>query len=146
MSQNNIWLWYDFWFSCQIWHFRIFQCWDIFYQTFTSKTASFKHVLEKVSRAKWPHRTNQEKFSCFGQNLDFTLYFTIKTSIFKLWPLFRFLCLINSFYRRYVSCVYNISNIYDIYSIYPNNPNLLPASIYFSNAGGVAHVQTTTKT
>ena len=61
-------------------------------------------------------RTNQEKISCFGQNLDFTLYFTIKTSIFKLWPLFRFLCLINSFYRRYVFCINNISNISNILS------------------------------
>ena len=63
-------------------------------------------------------RTNWEKISCFCQNLDFTLYFTIETSIFKLRPLFRFLCLINSFYRRYVSCMYNISNIYPIYIQY----------------------------
>ena len=64
-------------------------------------------------------RINWEKISCFRQHLDFTLYFTIKTSIFKLRPLFRFLCLINSFYRRYVSCVYTISNIPNISPIYP---------------------------
>ena len=65
-------------------------------------------------------RTNREKMSCFCQNLLCTIYFTIKTSIFKLRPLFRFLCPINSFYRRCVSCIhiqyiqhilYNRSNI-----------------------------------
>ena len=64
-------------------------------------------------------RINLEKIECFRQHLDFTMYFTIKTSIFKLWPLFRFLCLINSFYRSYVSCVYTISNISNISPIYP---------------------------
>ena len=48
--------------------------------------------------------------SCFCQNLQFRLYFAIKTSIFKLRPLLRFLCLINSFYRRYVCCIHNRSN------------------------------------
>ena len=62
-------------------------------------------------------RINWEKISCFCQKLDLTLYFAIKTSIFKLRPLFRFLCLINSFYRRYVSCIYNIYPIYPIYPI-----------------------------
>ena len=47
---------------------------------------------------------------CFCQNLQFRLNFAIKTSIFKLRPLLRFLCLINSFYRRYVSSMYNRSN------------------------------------
>ena len=59
-------------------------------------------------------RINWEKISCFCQKLDLTLYFTIKSSIFKLRPLFRFLCLINSFYNKYVSCMYNISNISNI--------------------------------
>ena len=79
-------------------------------------------------------RTNREKISCFRQKLDFTLYFTIKTSIFKLWPLFRFLCLINSFYRRYVSCMYNISNIsnkYQIYQIKQINPTDTSISNFF---------------
>ena len=38
------------------------------------------------------------------------LYFFIKTAIFKVRPLLRFLCLINSFYRRYVCCIHNRSN------------------------------------
>ena len=48
--------------------------------------------------------------SCFCQHLQFRLYFAIKASIFKLRPLLRFLCLINWFYRRYVSSMYNTSN------------------------------------
>ena len=48
--------------------------------------------------------------SCFCQNLLFRLYFAIKTSIFKLRPLLRSLCLINSFYRRCVCCIHNRSN------------------------------------
>ena len=77
-----------------------------------------RHLLKMFSRKCQVQndRTNWEKISCFCQKLDLTLYFTIKTSIFKLRPLFRFLCLINSFYRRYVSCIYNI---YPIYPIYP---------------------------
>ena len=38
------------------------------------------------------------------------MYFAIKTSIFQLRPLLRFLCLINSFYRRYVCCIHNRFN------------------------------------
>ena len=34
----------------------------------------------------------------------------------------RFLCLINSFYRRHVPCMYNISNISNRYPIYPIYP------------------------
>ena len=106
-----------------------------------------RHLLNMFSRKCQVQndRTNRENILCFRQYLDFTLYFTINTSILKLRPLFRFLCLINSFYRRYVSCIYNIYPIHPISTIYPHNPNLLPASIYFSNAGGVAHVQTTSK-
>ena len=37
--------------------------------------------------------------------------------------------------------MYTIHSIYPMYPIYHNNPNLLPARICFSNAGGVAHVQ-----
>ena len=54
--------------------------------------------------------TNLEKISCFYQHQLFGLYFAIKTSIFKLRPLFRFLFLINSSYRRCVSCMYNRYN------------------------------------
>ena len=48
--------------------------------------------------------------SCFCQNLLFRLYLAIKSPIFKLRPLLRFLYLINSFYRRYVPSMYNRSN------------------------------------
>ena len=78
-----------------------------------------RHLLNMFSRKCQVQndRINWQKISCFCQKLDLTLYFTIKTSIFKLRPLFRFLCLINSFYRRYVSCIYNIYPIYPIYPI-----------------------------
>ena len=56
-------------------------------------------------------RTNREKISCSCQILPLRMYFAIKTSIFQLRPLLRFLHLINSFYRKYVSCMYNRSNI-----------------------------------
>ena len=70
-----------------------------------------RHLLNMFSRKCQVQndRINWKKISCFCQKLDLTLYFTIKTSIFKLRPLFRFLCLINSFYRRYVSCIYTVS-------------------------------------
>ena len=42
-------------------------------------------------------RTNRKKISCVCQNLQFRMYFAIKTSMFELLPLLRFLCLINSF-------------------------------------------------
>ena len=117
MRQNNIWLWYDFWFSCQIWLFRIFQFSDIFYQTFTSKTASLKHAPDKVLRAKWPHGMyGNIMFSSKSGLFNWICYWNLE---FYPTPLLRFLCLINSFYRRYVSCIYNIYPIYQIYPIYP---------------------------
>ena len=61
---------------------------------------------------------NLKKQLCGCQNLDLALYFTIKTLIFKLRPLSRFLHLINSFYRTYVPCMYNISNISNVYIQY----------------------------
>ena len=60
--------------------------------------------------------------SCFRQHLDFSIGFATNISIFKLRLLFRFLCLINSFYRRCVSCVYIIYPVYPIYPIYPIYP------------------------
>jgi hypothetical protein len=82
---------------------------DLFLKTFISKTAFLRYVFDKAPSAKWP--TNRRKISCFCQNLPFIMFFAIKTSIFQLRPLLRFLCLINSFYRRYVSRMYNRSNI-----------------------------------
>ena len=55
-------------------------------------------------------QVQNDRISCFCQNLQFRLYFAIKTSIFKLRPLLSFLCLINSFYRWYVPSMYNRSN------------------------------------
>ena len=67
--------------------------------------------------------------SCFRQNLDFSIGFAMKMSNFTLPPILRFLCLINSFCRRYVPCKYNISNIFGISNI-SNISNIL--SHYFS--------------
>ena len=98
-----------------------FQDFSIFRRFFIKHLRQKRHLLNMFSRKCQVQndRINQEKISCFRQKLDFTLYFTINTSICKLRPLFRFLCLINSFYRRYVSCVYTISNISNISPIYP---------------------------
>ena len=74
--------------------------------------------------------TNREKISCVCQNLQLRMYFDIKTSIFKLRPLFRFLLLINSFYRRYVFCIYNIYNISNISIHYPPLSNNYPTTIH----------------
>ena len=63
-------------------------------------------------------RMGRPVISCFCQNLDFSIGFASNISNFTP-PLLRFLCLINSFYRRYVSCVYTISNIPNISPIYP---------------------------
>ena len=45
-----------------------------------------RHLLNLFSRKCQVQndRTTQQKIVCFGQKLDFTMYFTIKTSIFKL--------------------------------------------------------------
>ena len=61
--------------------------------------------------------TNRENISCFCQTLQFRMYLAIKTPIFQLRPLLRFLYLINSFYRRYVSCMYDRSNISNVSNI-----------------------------
>ena len=66
-------------------------------------------------------RMGRTVISCFHQNLDFSIGFATKISNFTP-PLLRFLCLINSFYRRYVPCMYNISNISNRYPIYPIYP------------------------
>ena len=89
---------------------------DIFclIKTFISKTTSLRHVFEKVLSAKWPHKLGEmclSKSGCLG--------FATKISNFTLSPLLlRFRCLTNSFYRRYLPCMYNISPIYRIYFIY----------------------------
>ena len=78
-------------------------------------------------------RTNQGKILGVLQKLDLTLYFTIKTSIFKLRPLFCFLCLINSFYRRYVACVSNISNISNISSRFFGGNYSKKCTLYYND-------------
>ena len=46
------------------------------------------------------------------QTLDLLIGFaTTQISMFTLPVLLRFLCLVNSLHKRYVSCIYNISNI-----------------------------------
>ena len=47
--------------------------------------------------------------------------YTIKSSMFKLRPLFRWLCLVNLFYRRYVPPMYSIPNILNISPIHPTH-------------------------
>ncbi len=84
-----IFWWYILWHFCQKW---------VLYNMFPTKCQGQN---DRMGRAV---------ISCFCQNLQFWLYFAIKTSIFKLRPLLRFLCLINSFYRRYVCCIHNRSN------------------------------------
>ena len=76
--------------------------------TYVSKMASLRHVSNKVLSAQWPHWTCGNIM--FLSKSAIRLCFAIKTSIFKFRPLLRFLCLINSFYGRYVSSMYNRSN------------------------------------
>ena len=80
LRQKNIWLWHDSWFWCQIWHFGILLNFTIVCQTFTSKTTSLKHVFDKVSSAKWPHKLGENIMFLsksglyivfYNQNLDF---------------------------------------------------------------------------
>ena len=91
---------------------------DIFGFGYFSRSLGLERVSQKrILQIMFPtncqvqnDRTNLEKKSCFCQNLQFSVCFAIETSILKLRPLLRFLCLINSFYRRYVSSMYNRSN------------------------------------
>ena len=71
------------------------------------KNGIFEICFRQSAKCKM---TAQTRRSCFCQNLQFRMYFAIKTSVFQLRPLLRFLCLINSSYRRYVSSMYNRSN------------------------------------
>ena len=69
----------------------------------------FKICFRQSAKCKMTTQTGR-KYNVFLQNLQFRMYVAIKTSIFELRPLLRFLCLINSFYRRYVCCIHNRSN------------------------------------
>ena len=71
-------------------------------------------MFSKSAKCKMTTQTPPKKicFSC----VDVSIEFATKISMFKLRPFWGFLCLINSLYRRYVSCVYNIC--YYIYIIY----------------------------
>ena len=53
-------------------------------------------------------RMGRPVISCFCQNLDFSIGFATKISNFTLPPPFHFLCLINSFYKRCVFCIYPV--------------------------------------
>ena len=109
MSHNIIWLWYGFWFSCQIRHFGILLTFvNYCLLTFTSKKASLKHVSDKVPRAKWPHGTYGNIMFLSKSGLyNWICYWNLDFQIPSNPPL---LCLINSFYRRYVCNMYNRSN------------------------------------
>ena len=67
------------------------------------------------------HRMGRTVISCFHQHLDFSIWFAIKISYINS-PFLRFLCLVYSFYTRYVPCMYNISNISNSYPICPIYP------------------------
>ena len=109
-------IWYDFWCSCQIWHFLILLNFvTLCCLTLTSKTPSLKHDSDKVPRAKLPHGTYSNIMILSKSGLS--IGFATKILIFTPPPLLCFLCLINSFYRRYVSCVYIIYSIDPIYCL-----------------------------
>ena len=85
-------------------------------------------------------RMGRTVMSCFCQNLDFIIGTATKTSFFKCPPPLRFLCLINSFYRRYVSCMYNRSNR-------SNRSNILNISIIltrFNRSNSIDPIYTST--
>ena len=96
-------------------------CWQCFVvKRFISKTTSLRYVSKRECQVQ----NERGEMECLCQQLDFTLYFTSKTSTLKLQPLVRSLCLINSFYRRYasrmcyISDIFNRSPIYTIHFIY----------------------------
>ena len=83
-----------------------------------------KRHLWNMFPTKWQgqnDRMGRPVISFFRQNLDFSIGSATEIENFTLpTPLLCFLCLINSFYKRYVPCMYNrynISNISDISNI-----------------------------
>ena len=102
-----------FWFGYQNWNCRMLLCFVKFcFQMLTLKTASLKHVSDKVRRAKWPLETSGNIM--FRENLHFSIGFATNAPIFTPPPLLRFLCLINSFDKRNVSCIYITCPTYPI--------------------------------
>ena len=76
--------------------------------TFISETASLRYVSDKVPSAKWPHKPQDNIMFLSKSGLDHWIrYWNLD---FHPPPLLCFLCLINSFYRRYISSMYNRSN------------------------------------
>ena len=75
------------------------------------KMCSRKRAKCKMTAKVWEH------IMCSSNSVLYILS-DHKNLISKLRRLFRFLCLVNLFYRRYVSHVYNISNICPIYFTY----------------------------
>ena len=73
-------------------------------------------------------------------NFECILHFAIKTSICQLRPLLRFLCLINSFYMRCVSCEYNRSNI----SNRSNRSNISNILTRFNRSNSIDPIYTNT--
>ena len=69
-------------------------------ETCISKTTCARHVLDKCKMTAQTQITNT---SCFHKSLPCKLHFAIRTLISKLRTLFRFLCLVASFYKRWAS-------------------------------------------
>ena len=84
--------------------------------TCMSKTASLNMFPTKYQRQN--DRIGCPVIACVRRNLDVSMGFITKILIFQLRPLFRLLCLINSFQRRYVPCMYNKCPIHRIYLQY----------------------------
>ena len=64
-------------------------------------------------------RTHLGQIESFCEHLDSALYVTIKLRFFNCDHFFRFLCLINSLYKRCVSCMYNVSYLSPISPMCP---------------------------
>ena len=112
-----------FWFGCQIWHFLIcvFVLW-YFVIDLNLKNCTFKICLRQNAKCKMTAQT-WRKHNAFVKicNLEYILksnhrffssdpfcVFSLSRSLSLSLSLSLFL--INSFYRRYVSCMYNKSN------------------------------------
>ena len=73
------------------------------------------------------NRMGHPVISCVYQNLDFSIGFATTIWIFTVAPLLRFLCLINSFHKRYLSCgnitcpIYCLSISY-YFALSPSSP------------------------
>ena len=110
MSQNKSG--YDTIFDvhCKIYIFRCCSFLAIFVVSHLRQKQHLRNMFPtKCQRQN--DRMGRPVISCVDQNLDFTIGFVTQVSSFTSPWLLRFLCLINSLYSRYVSCMYNVCNI-----------------------------------